>query len=70
MHQFIEVARKTIAYGHSHGKLPGDPLSLPMDVGVDTHDFRPWHVDEIEAVMKTMADAREQQSPFRVERGE
>jgi hypothetical protein len=73
LHQFIEVARKTIAYGHSHGKLPDDPLSLPMDVGMDTHDFRPWHVDEIQAVMKTKADAREQQSqqrPFRVERGE
>ena len=70
MHQFIEVARKTIAYGHGHGKLPDDPLSLSMDVGADTHDFRPWHVDEIEAVMKTKADAREQQSPFRVERGE
>jgi calcineurin-like phosphoesterase family protein len=60
-------------YGHSHGNLPDDLLSLSMDVGVDTHDFRPWHVDEIQAVMKTKADAREQQSqqrPFRVERGE
>jgi hypothetical protein len=22
-----------------------------MDVGVDTHDFRPWHYDEINALM-------------------
>jgi hypothetical protein len=73
LHQFIEVARKTIVYGHSHGKLPDDPLSLSMDVGVDTHDFRPWHVDEIRAVMKIKADAGEQRAQdraFRVERDE
>ncbi len=34
-------------YGHSHGRLPQDPAILAMDVGVDTHDFRPWHFDEI-----------------------
>jgi calcineurin-like phosphoesterase family protein len=34
-------------YGHSHGNLPDTPTSLSMDVGVDTHDFRPWHFDEI-----------------------
>jgi hypothetical protein len=38
--------------------LPGDPLSLSMDVGVDSHDFRPWHFDEIQAIMKLKADAR------------
>jgi len=38
--------------------LPEDLLSLSMDVGVDTHDFRPWHFDEIQAVMKAKADAR------------
>jgi len=73
LHQLIEVARKTIAYGHSHGKLPDDPLSLPMDVGMDTHDFRPWHVDEIQAVMKIKVDAgerRAQDGAFRVERDE
>jgi hypothetical protein len=26
---------------------------------VDTHDFRPWHFDEIATVMKTKAAARE-----------
>jgi hypothetical protein len=25
---------------------------LSMDVGVDTHDFRPWHFDEIKAAME------------------
>jgi calcineurin-like phosphoesterase family protein len=34
-------------YGHSHARLPDDPLALSMDVGVDTHDFRPWHFEEI-----------------------
>lgn len=46
-------------YGHSHGNLPDDPMSLSMDIGVDTHDFRPWHFDEIEAVMKAKQEARE-----------
>ena len=45
-------------YGHSHGNLPDDPLSLSMDVGVDSHDFRPWHFDEIQAVMKVKAEAK------------
>jgi hypothetical protein len=27
-------------------------------VGVDTHDFRPWHFDEIATVMKAKAAAR------------
>ena len=45
-------------YGHSHGKLPEAPTSLSMDVGVDTHDFRPWHFDEINLVMTEKAKAR------------
>lgn len=45
-------------YGHSHGNLPDDPLSLSMDVGVDSHDFRPWHFDEIQGVMKVKAEAK------------
>ena len=45
-------------YGHSHGNLPDDPISLSMDVGVDSHDFRPWRFDEIQAVMKIKADAK------------
>lgn len=46
-------------YGHSHGNLPDEPLSFSLDVGVDTHDFRPWHFDEIRSTMKAKADARE-----------
>ena len=45
-------------YGHSHGNLPDDPLALSLDVGVDSHDFRPWHFDEIQAVMNTKADSK------------
>lgn len=44
-------------YGHSHGRLPDDPALLSMDVGVDTHDFRPWHFEEIAARMTAKADA-------------
>lgn len=40
-------------YGHSHGRLPEMPTSLSMDVGVDTHNFRPWHFDEINECMRT-----------------
>lgn len=40
-------------YGHSHGRLPEAPAMLSMDVGVDAHDFRPWHFDEIKAAMET-----------------
>lgn len=50
-------------YGHSHGNLPDEPLSLSMDVGVDTHDFRPWHFDEIQAVMRAKATTRALRSP-------
>lgn len=39
-------------YGHSHGRLPEAAAMLAMDVGVDTHDFRPWHFDEIKAAME------------------
>jgi calcineurin-like phosphoesterase family protein len=49
-------------YGHSHGNLPDEPLALSMDVGVDTHDFRPLHIEEIQAIMKRKAAAREQTS--------
>ena len=39
-------------YGHSHGKLKDDQVSLSMDVGVDAHQFLPWHFDEIKAAME------------------
>jgi hypothetical protein len=37
---------------HLHGNLPEDLLSLSMDVGVDTHKIRPWHFEEVQAIMK------------------
>jgi calcineurin-like phosphoesterase family protein len=46
-------------YGHSHGRLPEGPKSLSMDVGVDTHDFRPWHYDEIAHMMMRKAQAQQ-----------
>ena len=39
-------------YGHSHGKLPEITSSPSMDVGVDTHNFEPWHFEEIRARME------------------
>lgn len=42
-------------YGHSHGRLPTLDNSLSMDVGVDTHDFRPWSFDEIRDRMNAKA---------------
>jgi hypothetical protein len=29
-----------------------------MDVGVDNHDFRPWHFDEIQAIMQVKSEAK------------
>ena len=46
-------------YGHSHGKLPDDPASLSLDIGVDSHDFQPWHFHEIRRVMEAKRRARE-----------
>jgi calcineurin-like phosphoesterase family protein len=45
-------------YGHSHGRLPEAPNSLSMNVGVDTHNFRPWHYDEIADSMAKKAATR------------
>jgi calcineurin-like phosphoesterase family protein len=47
-------------YGHSHGNLPDEPLSLSMDVGVDTHIFLPWHFEEVKEIMEAKAIAKEQ----------
>lgn len=38
-------------YGHSHGTLP-DRGNRSMDVGVDTHNLYPYHLDEIIDIMK------------------
>jgi calcineurin-like phosphoesterase family protein len=48
-------------YGHSHGGLQESQTSLSMDVGVDTHDFRPWHYDEISGLMTARATTRSEQ---------
>jgi len=42
-------------YGHSHGNLPDTATSLSMDVGVDTHDFRQRHFEEINSLMTEKA---------------
>jgi calcineurin-like phosphoesterase family protein len=45
-------------YGHSHGRLPEMPTSLSMDVGVDTHEYRPWHFDKIADLMRRKVEAQ------------
>lgn len=45
-------------YGHSHGKLHHRGWKR-MDVGVDTHDFYPYHFDEVKAIMAS----REEYTP-------
>jgi calcineurin-like phosphoesterase family protein len=46
-------------YGHSHGNLLDEPTSLSIDVGVDSHDFQPWHFHEIRKIMEAKQRARE-----------
>ena len=46
-------------YGHSHGNLTDDPASLSIDVGVDSHGFRPWHFDEISTAMNAKQKGKE-----------
>jgi calcineurin-like phosphoesterase family protein len=36
-------------YGHSHGEI--EELGHSFDIGVDSHDFEPWSLEEIEAKM-------------------
>lgn len=37
--------------GNCHGNLPDTDMAR-MDIGVDTHEFYPWHIDEIAEVLK------------------
>jgi len=39
-------------YGHSHGKLPDDPLQLSLDVGVDCHNYHPISFQELKETME------------------
>lgn len=41
-------------FGHSHGKLEG--VGKQMDIGVDTHNFYPYSLREIEDIMSKKAD--------------
>lgn len=41
-------------FGHSHGKLKGNGKQI--DVGVDTHHFFPYSLDEIKKIMSKKED--------------
>lgn len=43
-------------FGHVHGGLNDEPLGFSLDVGVDSHDFRPWSVDEIRHIFTSRYD--------------
>lgn len=38
-------------FAHNHGKLPDNPKSLSIDVGVDCHGYRPISYYEIKEIM-------------------
>lgn len=42
-------------YAHSHGRLDSYAAAEGrlLDVGVDSHEYRPWTMDEVAAVMET-----------------
>jgi calcineurin-like phosphoesterase family protein len=35
-------------FGHVHGRLDDEPRGYSLDVGVDSHYFRPWSLEQIE----------------------
>ena len=39
-------------FGHVHSRLDHEPLGYSLDVGLDSHDFLPLTVDQIEAQFK------------------
>jgi len=44
-------------HGHSHGMLKPIPGVKQLDVGVDTHDFSPWSLEEIRVAMEEIEAA-------------
>ena len=41
-------------FGHSHGRLP--PIGKSHDIGVDTHNFYPYSMDEVIEIMSNRPD--------------
>ena len=43
-------------FGHVHGRLNHEPVGYSLDVGVDSNRFRPWRLEEIEALFAARRD--------------
>lgn len=43
-------------YGHTHGRMDSEPYGYSLDVCVDTHEYRPWSMPEIEAALSGRAN--------------
>ncbi len=57
------MRRKAIAiYGHSHGRLPGNSMSL--DFGVDDWGFAPVGIDDIRRRLRTLPEVPEPEGDF------
>lgn len=44
-------------FGHSHGNL--EPFGNSFDVGVDSHEFRPWSFEEVKYKMDYLSSCHE-----------
>lgn len=52
-------------HGHSHGNLPSRGNELRLDVGIDCHNYRPIHLDEIRMIFKSRQESQCSSSPHK-----
>ena len=59
----IRFADRGTFMGTRTAASPTTPAALSMDVGVDTHEFLPWHSDEIKERMEEKAPRLKRPEP-------